>query len=1081
MPAQGPQDLAPSLPAYPEAQEETPPEVSEPEPYYHGYWEDEWIPSTSLAPSGEQDQGGTAPPHEGWETEWTTGGSASSSSGVPRFVPSNDPAARRDYLAQASACAARTDDDDSYEDPPWLQPTRPPQVEPPPWLQSRSAASSSDRPPQPGIPRPPGLDPPGGDDHRIRVVQLVSSPATEQCSQPSTSPKGLDPQACRVTPEEVFNASNGPPQIGVKFPSVMTAVPAEVARAAEIPIASKVVENSFTPNVEELLAELSGPLEVVHQVSPSEVRRHLDKWVEAARDELNSLMSMQAITRHRGTKARQLVQDPNIEILSAKCVFTVKPGKPGSPFRRKVRIVSCGNYAKGVSEDVLYASGAAAETLRALLVRSGRSRYSAWSTDIKNAFLLAPIPKTSTRRYGLRPPAILCLLGIAHSDEIWEVGKALYGFKEAPKWWARYRDEVLSTASFATSEGQARLQKTASDENLWQIMVSGNTVIGHVLVYVDDLLVVSKWQTAKSFHEWVKQRWQCSDLEGAGEAKALRFLGIDVYEERDDQGPCGFSLAQEGYIDELVRSHNLSRSCRSNVPVPKEWVREAPIEEVDFTDETLKAAQRITGELLWVSQRTRVDIAFGVGLMSSWTTKAPAFVTKVGLRILAYLANTRSMRLSLTPDDTDELQVFTDASFAPYGERSISGITVQLSGRCVFWKSRRQSLVSLSTAECELIAACEGVVLAQSVQALASEVSGEHLNITLRVDNTAAITLAEGGGSQRTRHLRMRASFLTEMIENGQLSVKHCPGEVQLADILTKALPAPRLEHLNGMIGIGIPELNDPSIQTVAAASRSFRSLETSPEGQGMILVLALLMSQLQPASSQEEEDNDHVDLDLYVIVVMMACSILFIWELGKHCLRQCIRQPGTEFQVAAVRSAEVEARRSRRQEAIRRAIERETGDSGVPEGTIEGAHTPSLLPSNPPASQQVTVNVSTPPTADPASSPSQQRPTWTLVRPPTPPIPDPPPPPPDTQDRGTSVRNRGTFQGSREVGVQTDGPPGLSDVQLCELEMITSSARTPGVMHLFPDCHVLRTVPNTNRRTFCRYCLMTLRQRGLR
>ncbi|OLP90007.1 Copia protein [Symbiodinium microadriaticum] len=225
---------------------------------------------------------------------------------------------------------------------------------------------------------------------------------------------------------------------------------------------------------------------------------------------------------------------------------------------------------------------------------------------------------------------------VARAAEIPIVGKALYGFKEAPKWWARYRDEVLSTASFATSEGQARLQKTASDENLWQIMVSGNTVIGHVLVYVDDLLVVSKWQTAKSFHEWVKQRWQCSDLEGAGEAKALRFLGIDVYEERDDQGPCGFSLAQEGYIDELVRSHNLSRSCRSNVPVPKEWVREAPIEEVDFTDETLKAAQRITGELLWVSQRTRVDIAFGVGLMSSWTTKAPAFVTKARFSLQTY-------------------------------------------------------------------------------------------------------------------------------------------------------------------------------------------------------------------------------------------------------------------------------------------------------------------------------------------------------------------------------------------------------------------------------------------------------------
>ena len=138
-------------------------------------------------------------------------------------------------------------------------------------------------------------------------------------------------------------------------------------------------------------------------------------------------------------------------------MITVKQGKP---FRRKVRIVSCGNYAKGVSEDILYASGAAAETLRTFLVRSGCLRHSAWSTDIKNAFLLAPIPGTSTRHYALRPPAILVLLGIANPDEVWEVCKTLYGFKEASKWWSRFRDDALVTASFQTPFGLAALQRT---------------------------------------------------------------------------------------------------------------------------------------------------------------------------------------------------------------------------------------------------------------------------------------------------------------------------------------------------------------------------------------------------------------------------------------------------------------------------------------------------------------------------------------------------------------------------------------------------------------------------------------------
>ena len=63
-----------------------------------------------------------------------------------------------------------------------------------------------------------------------------------------------------------------------------------------------------------------------------------------------------------------------------------------------------------------------------------------------------------------------------------------------------------------------------------------------------------------------------------------------------------------------------------------------------------------------------------------------------------------------------------------------------------------------------------------------------------------------------------------------------------------------------------------------------------------------------------------------------------------------------------------------------------------------------------------------------------------------------------------------------REVSVQTDPLGGLTHPEMCELEMITSTARTPGAVHIFPNCHALRGV-TTNRRQFCRYCLqMTIR-----
>ncbi|CAE7265360.1 unnamed protein product [Symbiodinium microadriaticum] len=586
-------------------------------------------------------------------------------------------------------------------------------------------------------------------------------------------------------------------------------------------------QDTWHPSDEDMMGptDESVVAKVVHQVAPADVRGNLDKWRSAAQEELNSLVNMKAIKRHKGVEAQQLLRNSGIETIPAKCVFTVKPGKP---YRRKVRIVSCGNYAQGVSEDVLYASGAAAETLRAVLVR--------------------------------------------------------YKMKAAP----------------------------------------------------------------------------------------------------------------------------------ANIPVPKEWVREVPCEEAGYSEAALRDAQR----------------------------------------------------------------VFTDASFAPYSEKSISGIVVQLAGRCVFWKSRRQSIVSLSTAECLLIAACEGVVLAQSIQALASELLNVQSKIVLKVDNVAAITLAEGGGSQRTRHLRARANFLKEMIDNNQLTVNHCPGERQLADTLTKALPAPRLELLNELLGISSNSFGDPLISSVATTSRAFRGLD-SREGQGMILIMALLMVQLQPVTSQDDDEGEPVDLDLYLVAVMMACSVLFVWEVGKHCFRHCMREPTA--QVASVRSETDVSRRTRRQQAVRRALERETresSDRAAPSSTEEATVDPVSAPSRPSTAPHVHLHV-TAPVASRSENPSTSStsaPAWTSVRPPTPPIPDPPPPPPGT--RRVSEGQRGA-RNSREVGVQTSGPPGLSDAQLCEMELITSSARTPGVLHIFPNCHVLRTVQGTHRRTFCRYCLWTLRQQG--
>ncbi|CAE7852764.1 GIP, partial [Symbiodinium necroappetens] len=100
-----------------------------------------------------------------------------------------------------------------------------------------------------------------------------------------------------------------------------------------------------------------------------------------------------------------------------------------------------------------------------------------------------------------------------------------------------------------------------------------------------------------------------------------------------------------------------------------------------------------------------------------------SLVFKIGIRLIEFLISTVDQMLSLTPasDVLPGINAYSDASFAPFGGKSVSGILLQFRGKNVLWKGQRQTIVCLSTAEAELVAATEATVLSQSLAALIGE------------------------------------------------------------------------------------------------------------------------------------------------------------------------------------------------------------------------------------------------------------------------------------------------------------------------------------------------------------------------
>ena len=78
---------------------------------------------------------------------------------------------------------------------------------------------------------------------------------------------------------------------------------------------------------------------------------------------------------------------------------------------------------------------------------------------------------------------------------------------------------------------------------------------------------------------------------------------------------------------------------------------------------------------------------------------------------------------------------------------------VFLHGAPVCWRSARQSFVTLSPAESELVAGLDAAVALQSAEAMLQDFGVVGLDKTLRVDSQSALAIAAGQGSWRTRHV----------------------------------------------------------------------------------------------------------------------------------------------------------------------------------------------------------------------------------------------------------------------------------------------------------------------------------------
>ena len=172
------------------------------------------------------------------------------------------------------------------------------------------------------------------------------------------------------------------------------------------------------------------------------------------------------------------------------------------------------------------------------------------------------------------------------------------------------------------------------------------------------------------------------------------------------------------------------------------------------------------GSLLYLCA-SRPDIMLSVSMCARFQAAPKESHHLVAKRILRYLAHIPTLGLWYPKGSEFDLVGFSDADYAgdKVDRKSTSGTCHFLGRSLVCWSSKKQSYVSLSTAESEYIAA--GSCCAQLLwmkQTLKDY--GIHLKqVPLYCDNESAIKIANNPVQHsKTKHIEIRHHFLRDHV-----------------------------------------------------------------------------------------------------------------------------------------------------------------------------------------------------------------------------------------------------------------------------------------------------------------------------
>lgn len=453
-----------------------------------------------------------------------------------------------------------------------------------------------------------------------------------------------------------------------------------------------------------------------------------------------------------------------------KMILKLKRDAAGNITSAKARLVVIGNWVSGMFKSI-FAPTVNEKSMKLMFALAVIFRLTITGIDIKGAFLYPEQQK----------PVYISLPSRLTEGQpcYWRLKKTLYGLPESP---AAFYDDMsthLLSHSYTRTTADPCMFYKRCDEGGFIMMV----------VHVDDFAIASSSPILTTELLNVLRERYTFTVSDSLES----YLGIHI--TYHDNGSVLFT--QPKRVDELIAEYHLNAAPFPTIPMASTF---NDSEQNDAPPADYKQFMTLLGKLIYII-KTRPDIAYSVNRLATRATYATTKDYRCLLRIVSYLAGTRSLGLLFQgTSDADSaaatrLHCWVDAAYASHPDsKSHTGYCFSLGGPNMgmfYSRSFKQANVTLSSTECENAAAVEATKEVVWFRQLLAELGFPQLEPTIIfADNASMITLADdySGNHKRVKHYLTRVNFMIEQVRLKTISLQHVTSAENVSDILTKPL-----------------------------------------------------------------------------------------------------------------------------------------------------------------------------------------------------------------------------------------------------------------------------------------------------